>query len=89
MAAVLSLWRSLTLHIFNFAQTFKRLNLALQRADSRMSCCGCVSPSLGDLAVLVLVHDEVCGLTRRVDDERVAVEPLQHDGVLDTQVVRG
>ena len=46
-----------------------------------------VSPGLGDLAVAVLVHDEGGGLAGGVDDERVAVEALQHDGVLHTQVV--
>ncbi len=43
---------------------------------------------LADLLVAVLVHDEVGRLTRRVNDERVAVEALQHDGVLRAQVVR-
>lgn len=48
-----------------------------------------VLPCFGDLLVLVLVEDELCGLTRGVNDERVTVEPFQHDGVLCTQVVRG
>ncbi len=44
---------------------------------------------LGYLAVFVRVHDELGGLARRVDHQRVAVEPLQHDRVLDAQVVGG
>ena len=47
-----------------------------------------MKPGLGDLAVSVLIHDELGGLTTRVDDEGVAVEALDHDGVLDAQVVR-
>ena len=46
-----------------------------------------VSPGLGDFAVAVLVHDEGGGLSWGVNDKWVAVEPLQHDGVLHTQVV--
>lgn len=54
--------------------------------------CGTVKvmvtlPSLGDLFVLVLIHDELGGLPRWVNDERVAVEPLDHDGILCAQVV--
>ena len=45
-------------------------------------------PGFGDLLVLVLVHDEVGGLTRRVNNQWVPVEPVEHDGVLRTQVVR-
>lgn len=33
-------------------------------------------PGLGDLAAVVLVHDELSGLSRGVNNERVAVEPL-------------
>ena len=36
---------------------------------------------------LELVHDELGGLSGRVDDEREAVEALEHDGVLGAQVV--
>ena len=44
---------------------------------------------LGDLALPVHVHDELGGLARRVDDQRVAVEALQHDRVLDGKTVVG
>lgn len=47
------------------------------------------SPSLGDFAVSVFVEDECRGLSGGVDDEGVAVESLDHDGILDAQVVRG
>ena len=46
-------------------------------------------PGLGDLAVAVLVHDEFSGLAGGVDNKRVAVEPLQHDGVLCAQLITG
>lgn len=42
----------------------------------------------GDLAILVLVEEESRGLTGRVDDERVSVEPLEHDGVLVREGIR-
>ena len=45
--------------------------------------------SLGDLPSPVLVHDELSGLSRRVNNERVAVEPPDHDGILDAEVIRG
>jgi len=44
-------------------------------------------PCLGDLLVLVLVHDELGGLARRVNDERIAVEAVQHNGILSAQVI--
>ena len=44
-------------------------------------------PGLGDLSVPVLVHDELGGLTRWVDDQGVAVEALDHDGVLSAKVI--
>ena len=45
------------------------------------------SPGLGDLPVLVLVEQELGGLPRGVDDEGVAVEALDHDGILSTKVI--
>ena len=47
------------------------------------------APGSSDLPVPVLIHDELRGLSGWVYDERVSVEPLYHDGVLGTQVVRG
>ena len=47
------------------------------------------APGSSDLPVFVLIHDELGGLSGWVYDERVSVEPLYHDGVLCTQVVRG
>ena len=47
------------------------------------------TPGSSDLPVSVLIHDELCGLPGGVYDERIPVEPLDHDGVLRTQVVRG
>lgn len=44
-------------------------------------------PGLFNALLLVLVHEELCGLSRRVNDQGVPVEPLQHDGVLSTQVI--
>ena len=52
--------------------------------------CWCMlysRPGFGDLAVAVLVEDELCGLAGGVDDEWVAVEALDHDGVLGAKVV--
>lgn len=50
--------------------------------------CTC-SPSLSDLPSPILVHDELSGLSRWVNDEWVAVEPLDHDGILNTEIIRG
>ena len=47
------------------------------------------SPSLSDLPSPVFVHDELGGLSRRVNDERVAVKPPDHDGILNAEVIRG
>ena len=42
----------------------------------------------GDLPILVLVEQERCSLTGGIDDERVSVESLEHDGVLVRESVR-
>ncbi len=44
-------------------------------------------PGLGDLLVFELIHEEVRGLARRINDERIAVEAFQHDRILRTQIV--
>ena len=44
-------------------------------------------PGPGDLSVSVFIHNELCGLAGGVDHQRVPVEPLDHDGILCTQVV--
>lgn len=44
-------------------------------------------PCLCDLPIPVFVEQELSGLTRRVNDERVAVETLDHDGILGTKVI--
>ena len=41
----------------------------------------------GNFAVLVLIEQEVGGLSSRVDDEWVTAESLDHDRVLDAQVI--
>ena len=47
-----------------------------------------VIPSLGYLLIFVLVHDECRGLAGGVNNERVAVESLDHDSILCAEVVR-
>jgi len=44
-------------------------------------------PRFGDLLVLVLIQNEFSCLSRRVDDQRVTIETVQHDGVLRTKVI--
>ena len=58
----------------------------IQTSDRIMNCD---SPSLSDLPSPVLIHDELSGLSRWVNDEGIAVEPLDHDGILNTEVIRG
>ncbi|KAI3487750.1 hypothetical protein L1887_48231 [Cichorium endivia] len=43
----------------------------------------------GELLLLVLVEEELDGLARGVDDERIAVPALEHDGVLGAEGVGG
>ena len=54
-----------------------------------IKCSAMHSPSLCDLLSPVLIHDELSGLSRWVNDEGVAVESLDHDGILNTEVIRG
>lgn len=44
-------------------------------------------PCFVDLSPFVLIQQELCGLSRWVDDQRVTIEPLQHDSILCTQIV--
>lgn len=46
-------------------------------------------PGFADFLISVFIHDEFCRLTGRIDDQRISVEPLQHDGVLGAKVIRG
>ena len=48
-----------------------------------------VSPGFADLTVFILIHDKLSGLTRGIDDERVTVESLYHDGILCTKIITG
>ena len=52
------------------------------RADSRF-----FGKSLCYLAIFILIENELGGLTTWVDDERIPVEPLEHDGVLRAEIV--
>ncbi len=44
---------------------------------------------LGDLLSLVLLHEELNGLPTRVDNEWVAVEATEDNGVLDAELIVG
>lgn len=44
-------------------------------------------PGLGNFALSELIEDVLGGLTGWIDDERIAVESLEHDGVLCAEVV--
>lgn len=44
-------------------------------------------PSLGDLFVFVIIQNEFCRLSRRINDQRISVEATQHDRILSAEVV--
>jgi len=65
-----------------------------KRAVKRLWCGGgissqicCCRPCFGDFLVFVLIQDELSCLAWWINDQRIAVESIQHNGVLRTQVV--
>jgi len=45
------------------------------------------TPCFGDLLVLELAENELCRLSRWVDDERITIESVQHNCIFRAQVV--
>lgn len=46
-----------------------------------------VLPGFTDLTILIFIHDKLSGLTRGIDDERITIKSLNHNGVLCTEVI--